>query len=169
MVAHLDLADLGANCLDHAGAFVAQHDRHRHREMTVFAAHVGVADAGADHSYKDFVLARCGHLDIFNHPRGSRLADHRCARCCTHASSVISSWSNRSGAATASEKTWVKRGTTIYFKSCMVPYYLTGVQRRFAASASLHDAWMASGLRRRSAPIRQATKRPSGGKTCSTI
>jgi hypothetical protein len=58
MVAWLHFGDTGADVLDNAGSFVAEHDRLRHRVDLVADNHIGVAHAGRDDAHQHFVVTR---------------------------------------------------------------------------------------------------------------
>ena len=64
MVADLHVVHARAHFDDLAGAFVAQHDRHRARPVAVDQRQVGVAEATAAHLDQDFALARRIEIDL---------------------------------------------------------------------------------------------------------
>jgi len=64
MVANLDIGDIGTDFLDHAGAFVTQHDRHRHRQLAVDHRQIRHAQPGGRHADADFVVLGRIELDL---------------------------------------------------------------------------------------------------------
>ena len=74
MVARHDLGHGIADGLDDPGAFMPQHHRQGRGEVLVTHHHVGMADAGGDHTHEHLVGTRPLDLAVLQHERRSGLS-----------------------------------------------------------------------------------------------
>ena len=70
--------DPGADLLHHAGAFVPEHDRQRHRPLALHHVIVGVAHAGRGHAHEHLAVLRVVELQGFDLERFVGFVENRC-------------------------------------------------------------------------------------------
>jgi hypothetical protein len=75
VVTRFEPSDAGADTLDNARTFVAEHDGQRHRIMLVAHVDVGLAEAGSNDPDQNFFVARLIKFERFESERGGRSFD----------------------------------------------------------------------------------------------
>jgi hypothetical protein len=66
MVTGLDIAHLGAHCLDHACGLMPEHDRHRRRIKALVEVHVAVTDANRNGADEHLVWTGCTDVNVLD-------------------------------------------------------------------------------------------------------
>ncbi len=72
MIARLDVGDIGADLLDHAGGFVPQHRGQRMRIKPLHEMQVGVAEPGDTGADQHLARSRLLQADVLDDQRGMR-------------------------------------------------------------------------------------------------